>query len=379
MDELKKNVLYLNLREKILSGELADGFRLPPEAQFCRELKVGRVTLRSALEQLARDRLVIRTPRRGTFIRNPRAPENTILIIHTMNASVWTPADSILPGVEAVAARHGVKTEHCFIEILWNDTFMRMLPRLKKRHYRGVLVLSSNMRSGEPDVEILRALKIPVIMAHAIERDRELGFATIYTDFVKVTHAALDYLAAAGHRKLVFLNLHKDDFRGIDETEMRRMMAEHGLDNTDRLFYYDPDRNMENVIPEIRKTEATAVLAYSDYLAAQFLLKVPKFRFEVPRDLSVMGISGFEIGAMLDPPLTTVDLEYSNIGRQAMELLLDADSWYKPGMLPPVMSNDFHIVARNSVRSINCSIPRNKNHARRFSIPGRFQEKETEK
>ena len=350
MEALKKDALYMTLRGKILSGELTDGFRLPPEAQFCRELKVGRVTLRSALEQLARDRLVSRIPRRGTFVCNPHAPGNTILIVHTMNASVWTPADSCLPGAEAVAVQHGVKTEHCFVEVLWNDIFMRMLPRLKKRHYRGVLVICSNMYSDEPGVKILRALKIPVIIAHAIERDRELGFATIYTDFVKVTHAALDYLATAGHRKLVFLNFHKDNFRGFDETEMRRMMAEHGLDNTGKIFYYDPDLNMENIIPEIRKTEATAVLAYSDYLAAQFLLKLPKFRIEVPRDLSVMGISGFEIGALLDPPLTTVDLEYSNIGRQAMELLLNADSWYESGMPPPVLCSGFHIEKRDSVQ-----------------------------
>lgn len=349
MPELKKNQLYLSLRQKILSGELPDRHRLPPEEIFCRSLNVGRVTLRSALEQLAKDRLVVRIPRRGTFVCNPGAPENTVLVVHPMNDSVWGPAFSILPGIEAVAAAHGIKTAHAFTEIFWNDTAMRLLPRLKARNFRGVLFIGSNRRNGDPDLEMLRSLDIPVVMVHGLECDCQLEMPLLYTEYARVVRSALEYLRRNGHRRIAFLNWLPEDFRELSEDEVRNMLRECDLDSEGRIFFHTPDMKVEKLIPDIMRSGATAVLAYSDFLAAQLLLQLMKNCIDVPEDISLMGISGFEIGAMLDPPLTTVDLEYENIGIHAMKLLLDADSWFKKSEKVPVFATSFHIVERNSV------------------------------
>ena len=56
---LKKDNLYQELRQEILSGHYAPESRLPNELDFCRQLGVGKVTLRSALERLEKDGLVI--------------------------------------------------------------------------------------------------------------------------------------------------------------------------------------------------------------------------------------------------------------------------------------------------------------------------------
>src|SRR5262244_1320708 len=68
----KKIPLYYQLenilREKIMSGVFAAGARLPTEVELIRLYGVGRITVRQALAALAKDGLIERRRRRGTFV-----------------------------------------------------------------------------------------------------------------------------------------------------------------------------------------------------------------------------------------------------------------------------------------------------------------------
>ena len=57
------------LAERIESGGLQAGERLPPERELARSLGVSRMTVRQALDTLARRGLVDRGVGRGTFVR----------------------------------------------------------------------------------------------------------------------------------------------------------------------------------------------------------------------------------------------------------------------------------------------------------------------
>ena len=73
----KKIPLYYQLenilREKIMSGLFAAGSRLPTEAELIRLYGVGRITVRQALAALAKDGLIERKRRRGTFVTERKA------------------------------------------------------------------------------------------------------------------------------------------------------------------------------------------------------------------------------------------------------------------------------------------------------------------
>jgi len=68
----KKIPLYYQLenilREKIMSGVFAAGARLPTELELIRLYGVGRVTVRQALSALAKEGLIERRRRAGTFV-----------------------------------------------------------------------------------------------------------------------------------------------------------------------------------------------------------------------------------------------------------------------------------------------------------------------
>jgi len=66
------------LREKILSGEFAEGERLPPETELIRQYGVSRITVRQALASLERDGLVERIQGRGTFVTRRKMARGAI-------------------------------------------------------------------------------------------------------------------------------------------------------------------------------------------------------------------------------------------------------------------------------------------------------------
>lgn len=64
------------LTEKIESGEIGVGDRLPSEAKLVLDYGVSRTTARRALDELRRQGMVRREPGRGTFLASPRLRSN---------------------------------------------------------------------------------------------------------------------------------------------------------------------------------------------------------------------------------------------------------------------------------------------------------------
>ncbi len=70
--------LYLQVRdalvERIKDGRWKPGGSLPSEIDLYRDLGVSLGTLRKALGLLEAEKLIVRQPGRGTFVRNLKAP-----------------------------------------------------------------------------------------------------------------------------------------------------------------------------------------------------------------------------------------------------------------------------------------------------------------
>ncbi len=63
-----------SLREAILSGELAEGVRLPTERALASELGVNRTTVMNAYNELASEGLIEGHVGRGTLVRRSHYP-----------------------------------------------------------------------------------------------------------------------------------------------------------------------------------------------------------------------------------------------------------------------------------------------------------------
>ncbi|TIP95697.1 MAG: LacI family transcriptional regulator [Mesorhizobium sp.] len=163
-------------------------------------------------------------------------------------------------------------------------------------------------------------------------------------------HLATQHLLDLGHRRILFLMR-----RGRRTIERRfegwqDALRERGLaagDMAVEVADWLPDLAAEAIARRIeaRGLDFTAVLAAGDSLAIGAMIAIRKSGYEVPADVSVMGMDDLPQAAFQNPPLTTMHIPMREIGAASLDLLL-ADLG---GDLPPRrIEFACHIVQRQS-------------------------------
>ncbi len=101
-----------NLLDRIESGELKPGQRLPPERELSETLQVNRMTLRNALHVLEMQGLLVRQQGAGTFVGEPKIERQASQLVpftQGMRRRGYTPGAKVITlerrPVEASAAR----------------------------------------------------------------------------------------------------------------------------------------------------------------------------------------------------------------------------------------------------------------------------------
>ena len=74
VEPLKARRIYLLLRERISSGALALGEKLPGETSLAAEFGVSRMTLRRAMDRLVQEDLIERRAGVGAFVHDREQP-----------------------------------------------------------------------------------------------------------------------------------------------------------------------------------------------------------------------------------------------------------------------------------------------------------------
>ena len=323
-DGWKKDKVYLQLKQKILSGEFTPGMRLPKELEFSRELNVAKVTLRSALARLESEGLVERLPSKGTFVAGDTAA-NLILIVIPQQAGLHYPCQYIAPGITAAAAAAGYRVDFCFVEYLRELGTVKAVDYLKRKKLFGTLLIDSTYLGHEPELEIFHRLGLPLLLIHPKMNDHVVtGFSSLVTDTRQAWRSGLEHLAGNGYENVRILE-QQNGLREWDALEYSALFRKLGLNHEGRLSYYaemDNDSIAEGVKILLRENpDVQAVYCYSDFYAIKVMKALKAMNFQIPEDIAVMGYCGYPGNVMLDPPLSTVDLGYMNIGRMAVDLL----------------------------------------------------------
>jgi len=165
-------------------------------------------------------------------------------------------------------------------------------------------------------------------------RPRNGGYRSVVPDDLGGARAAVAELLAQGHRRIGFLN----DQMGPEAAHLRlrgyrEALAESGVRFDPGLLretYPDAaggSRASASLLDQPIAARPTAIFCFNDRVAMGVYAAVRRLGLRIPQDVSVVGFDDLEyLAAELDPPLTTVALPHREMGRWAVETLLDSST-----------------------------------------------------
>jgi len=246
---------------------------------------------------------------------------------HTLGVVVTTITDpfnaEVVSGIEQAAADHGYSI------FLANsnadpDREIRVVNSLQERRVDGIVVTAS--RVGALHVPLLSRMRVPIVL---LNNQHPSEFVhSVMIDNTPASMAATAYLIRQGHRRIAYLG----DRNGRQSDTERFAGYRQALDAADLpfepelVFHGDgnPEGGIEGMIRLLALADPpTAVFCYDDMTALGVLRQARRSGLQVPGDISVIGFDDLYISRYTEPPLTTVRQPMRDMGRLAMETLLD--------------------------------------------------------
>lgn len=201
---------------------------------------------------------------------------------------------------------------------------VRAIEALGTRQVDGLILYVSDEDAPGPG-EAVQRYRTPCVVL-----DRTLAIAAdlVLSDHGPAIRETVRYLVGLGHRRLA---LFAPDLRvrPIREREAAFMaaIAETGLATDDQLLLRArPEDHLRFQAAQAlfeRDEPPTAVIAEGSRLVRSVIVTARARGLAVPEDLSLVGLDAADIAAATTPELTSVQRDYAEIGRTAVELLLE--------------------------------------------------------
>jgi LacI family transcriptional regulator len=201
---------------------------------------------------------------------------------------------------------------------------------------------------------------VPVVLLDAVDIDGR--FPAVVPDEVAAARTAVRELTDAGHRRIGFINTDDDHPAPVGRLQgYREGLAAAGIPFDPDLVAFEPGgkhgrigaRKLLNLAER-----PTGIFCYYDHMAFGVYETAAALGLSIPTDLSVVSIDNFEIIADgLGPGLTSVALPHYEMGRWAVNRLLDEIENSDEVRPSPPMLLECPIVRRASVAAPRTSTP----------------------
>ena len=222
----------------------------------------------------------------------------------------------------------------------------RPSPLIAPGNVDGVILLQG---VPQPVREYLDQTKLPVVL---LDSQQPLpGYDNVGLDCDALMGTAVQYLAGRGHTRIAFLGqslVPQYYLRCL--SGFQRGLTAFGLTVEAGWIQAAGERetDVESALREMlaARCPPTAVCCTSDMLAIAAMRCAQHMGMQVPDDLAVIGVDGIQLGAYVQPPLTTVYCHKDRMGRIAASLLLRK---MQGESVQSVQISQFSVISRGSV------------------------------
>jgi len=199
---------------------------------------------------------------------------------------------------------------------------------LVSRSVDGVVLVVADP-GASPALKRLRSAKVPYVLAY----NRHPRHPCVSVDHEAAVADVVHRLAARGHRRIAMVS---GQLSASDRARQRhdgfvRGLAECGLPTGTLIEVPFMDHAVQHLTDFLQAPDRpTALFCSNDLLAIRTIRAASQIGLQVPRDLSVVGFDGIELGGDLTPSLGTVVQPSREIGQECVRLLAGAMRTGKP-------------------------------------------------
>lgn len=345
---------YLALSDRIRSAidarNINPGSFLGTEVELSKNHSLARMTVRRAVQILIDEGLLERLPGRGIFVRDKSHQTRTVKML--AGNLCWMPAVQMARAAQKVAKDKGVELILCDAHGSLEDD-IAAINNLPYTGVRGAIIMSLHCKKFYNALCTLITANFPFVVVD--QHLHEIDAPCVCADNFGGGKLAATAIVDAGHEKIAFIgdleaSTTKDRLDGVvSALDTRKLKLVDSLDIqvVDRFADWEPQIKvaMGNLMNSQYKP--TAVICSCDTVARAAYRTLADLGIDIPSDVSVVGFDDDPLAEWLNPPLSTIRQPFEDIGRTAMELLIERIS--NPEATFPPKSIAVEYVERMSV------------------------------
>ncbi len=220
-----------------------------------------------------------------------------------------------------------------------------LIKSIVDRRVEAVMVFPDQKDYSRDQLIELVNYGIPVLLVDRVlggkKADRHFSF--IGSDNFEASSLAVQHLVELGHKNISFVARKGDTqystfFERLQSYE--KSMKKAGLKPLPLTLMDDENtpNSYSQILSTVKKNQCTGFVAANDVVASKTIMICQSGGYKIPQDISIVGMGNIaSFVNSIYPPLTTVDLGASSIGRKAAEWLLGIVEQQSPGKLkmPP--------------------------------------------
>ena len=256
----------------------------------------------------------------------------------------------IFHGVEVGCQEHHISVSFSTLDF-FNGRLRRLPAILKDERNSGFVLL------GVLPEDIVQAIEDTIGVPFVLVDNWYDGccWDAVMIDDSEGAYIATKHLISATHKNIVMLSGPAHPSILARREAHKRAMLDHNLQPMiietisetprDGLSPADGENGILNVLRQAPET--TAVFCSNDNQAVGAIMKLRELGLSVPEDMSIVGFDDVVLGKFTSPPITTIHVDRTTLGKMAVELLLSRI--YNPDRAPVKAIVGTKLVERLSV------------------------------
>jgi LacI family transcriptional regulator len=252
----------------------------------------------------------------------------------------------IIAGIEEACRRKRINLLYAAVPVDEHNVPLEIPSLLNEKTADGLLLVGAFVNRGLAD--ILNQTTLPLVLVDAYS---EFGdYDSVVSDNLLSARQAILHLIERGHRHIGIVGGSPQAYpsilerlRGYEQAIRDRGLSPYYIQSDmDRLSAYRAVTSALKNSPEL-----TAIFGCNDEVTLGAMSAAIDLGKHIPDDISFIGFDDIEQAARAVPPLTTMRVDKSGMGRIAVQLLIDRIEY--PASTPVTVALHARLVERASV------------------------------